>query len=356
MPSGTIVFDQTGSILSADGAALRVIADLCHWNCDLTESGIRRALENAPNSTEAGNPELHERAMRGMNERQLFPDARGNVSWNSFHLTDPSGEAILLLLGKETDAENDAPPNAGDDLIKELKTASPAMQSTVRRFLSEVIENNEHERKRIAREIHDDLGQTLALIRADIERMRSADRRTANPQAEDLKRLDALTDQAIESLRRSITGLYPPVLRELGLRAAIKWQLRTFEKAARIRIYARLQHTDALPSTISFTIFRILQESLSNVLRHSSATEVRVTLRKSPRNRITLTVSDNGRGLKTARKSRASGSGISGMRDRAFALGGTLELKPRTPTGTVVRLQLALQPDDNVNSSPADSV
>lgn len=193
----------------------------------------------------------------------------------------------------------------------------------------------ETERRRIARDIHDDLGQNLLALKIELTMLQHATR-AANPQLN--ARFDPMIrnlDLAIKSLRGIINDLHPLAL-DAGLRYAMEWQLSEFTRLNGIR-----HHFTADPAAFDADkafdtmLFRILQESLSNVARHSQATEVRVAL-TCKAGQISLTIRDNGIGFN--KKNAVEGCGLDGIRDRVSALGGSFAID--NPPGGGCRLSL----------------
>jgi|GEM_PF-1944234 len=203
----------------------------------------------------------------------------------------------------------------------------------------------EEESSRIAREIHDELGQTLTGLKMDISFMEEA---FAEGKVPDLKyKLDSmshLTDSAIRSVRRISTELRPVVLDSLGIVAAIEWQADEFRTRTGIVCECSLPpEEEELPISrgISTTVFRILQESLTNVARHAKASRVRITLTQGE-GMLLLEIKDDGLGISPADLHKRGSFGLIGMRERAALHGGRIEINGIGGTGTTVRLSIPL--------------
>ncbi|WP_295999868.1 chemotaxis protein CheB [Rugamonas sp.] len=185
----------------------------------------------------------------------------------------------------------------------------------------------ENERRRIAREIHDELGQNLLALRIDISMLRA---RTESTHPRLHKRVNAVlqnVDTTIRSVRGIMNELRPPVL-DLGLQAAIEWQVGEFRK--RSGLVCQLVMPDgavfaAIPAEVEIVLFRSLQESLTNVQRHSSATQVEVRLALSE-GRLALSVSDNGLGIAPEQRAKNGSFGLIGIGERVGALGGRFDI------------------------------
>lgn len=202
-------------------------------------------------------------------------------------------------------------------------------------------EIREEERKELAHEIHDVLGQELTMLKLDVVRLlgRRRPRRTSGdtPRPEDLvERIDRL----MGTVRRMSSDLRPPVLDYAGLADALEGETARF--GARTDLDARFESTLERPvrdTTLSTAVFRILQESLTNILRHARARRVDVRLREEG-GALRLEVRDDGTGFDTDALDRRSSLGILGMRERAAGLGGTLEIESTAGRGTLVRLSV----------------
>ena len=200
----------------------------------------------------------------------------------------------------------------------------------------------EEERSRIARELHDELGQALTGVKLDLAWMAHRLGHVSAEVAERYANLLGRLDEVMVSVRRIITELRPSVLDQLGLPDAIEWQAHDF--AARTGLTLDL-HIDcdcpAPPDAVASAVFRMLQEALNNVAKHARASRVRVALRMEA-GLLSLDVGDDGRGI-THDEMRGSHSlGLLGLRERALTLGGTLAITVDPATGTTVALKLPL--------------
>jgi len=213
----------------------------------------------------------------------------------------------------------------------------------LRRLASHLESVREEERARLAREIHDELGGILTALKMDISWMQ---RQLGDAPAleEKLTTMTGLTDSAIRTMRRIITDLRPSVLDDLGLIPAIEWQLSEFRKHSGLEMdldVAAQSDMPALSPAHAVAVFRIFQESLTNIARHAGARTVRVAVGQTPE-AFVLTVDDDGRGMTEQTPAGRSSYGILGMRERARHLGGELSIAPREGGGTRVRLTLPL--------------
>ncbi len=196
----------------------------------------------------------------------------------------------------------------------------------------------EGERRRVARELHDEVGQTLTGVMLQVEGLAAA-----VPEAlrEPLDELRETARHGTVEVRRIARQLRPDALEDLGLQSALQALANTFADQAHVRVDRRLEATVPLSDEQALVVYRVAQEALTNVARHAHAE--RVWLRLEHRDQQTvLTVRDDGRGLSPA--ALASSYGIRGMRERAMLIGADLSLDGESGRGTEVRLRLPLDP------------
>jgi signal transduction histidine kinase len=214
---------------------------------------------------------------------------------------------------------------------EELRNLSAHLQSV-----------REEERTRLAREIHDELGQTMTALKMDLSWL---NRRLDSPREtlhEKTHAMEALVDSTIRTVQRLSSELRPGLLDDLGLAAAIEWQAEEFQKRAGIACDVRLDLGETtLSRDHSTAIFRIYQETLTNVIRHAQATRVSVLLQTQDKQMI-LEVTDNGRGITEEEIRGAKAFGLIGMRERVIALKGQLVINGRPGQGTTVTVTVPL--------------
>lgn len=199
----------------------------------------------------------------------------------------------------------------------------------------------EMERQRIGRDIHDDLGQNLLTLKIDLSLLHVSTTGAHPLITQKVASMMGNLDLTIKSLRAVINDLHPAAL-ETGLRAAFEWQLSEFTRLHGIRHTLRAEPGafDTQPDKErDAMVFRILQESLSNIVRHAHATEVEVELQRCG-GVLTLTVQDNGVGMPADMPPH--GSGLPGIRDRAAAIGGRFSISSDPGSGTVLTLSFPL--------------
>jgi PAS domain S-box-containing protein len=199
----------------------------------------------------------------------------------------------------------------------------------------------EEERKWVAREIHDELGQGLTAIKIDLISL-AHEFPSETPHAKRIESIANEVDQTIKSVRRISTELRPGILDDLGLIAAVEWAAEEFETRTGTRCRLDLLENDrTIDSDRATAVFRILQETLTNVARHANATHVDVRLLKEAGS-VILEVRDNGRGATEEQLSASASLGIRGMRERALLLDGELTIQGLPDEGTTVRVRIPL--------------
>jgi len=200
----------------------------------------------------------------------------------------------------------------------------------------------EEERTHIAREIHDELGQTLTALKMEVAWLGSK-YRDHDLLFEKTKSMSELIDSTIQIVKKISSDLRPVLLDDLGLVAAIEWQAEEFRKRTGIQCRVRFSPRDiAVDKALSIDIFRILQEALTNVIRHAEATKVEVCLEERD-GEIVLTIEDNGRGISEEQISDTRSFGLVGMRERASFLGGKARIEGAMDKGTVVSVTFPLK-------------
>ncbi|WP_229459085.1 sensor histidine kinase [Massilia cavernae] len=224
------------------------------------------------------------------------------------------------------------------DMTQELRASQARLQAsheTLRRLAAHTDQIKELERKRIAREIHDDLGQNLLALRIETDmlasRTRSSHTRLHARAHATLQQIDA----TIKSVRQIINDLRPNVL-DLGLSAAVEWQVKEFRRVTGIECELHEQvRDDCISDQRATAFFRILQESLSNITRHAQATRVSVELTLLT-DSLYMSIRDNGNGLADMARQKAGSFGLVGIEERITMLGGSLSIKGVPGIGTTV--------------------
>lgn len=203
-------------------------------------------------------------------------------------------------------------------------------------------QRRERERKAIARKVHDELGTTLTLIKFDLAWLKRHCPTDDPTVTERIRGMEELIHEGTNTVQRITSELRPSLLDEQGLTATIEWQVKKFE--TRTGISCALKTEDTLPALSqdkSINTFRIIQESLSNIMRHANATKVEITLVKSGEN-IDLRITDNGVGISDLEISATTSFGILGMEERAHLCGGTITIQGFASKGTTIHVSIPI--------------
>jgi PAS domain S-box-containing protein len=223
--------------------------------------------------------------------------------------------------------------------INERKRAEKILQDSerqLRSLSSQLLTVQENERRRIARELHDGLGQTLAAVKFSLENKLSQMSKGATPPGISLENIILLVQNGIEEARRIYSDLWPSILDDLGILATIGWFCRQFQT-----IYTSMQiekqigiREEDVPNPLKTVIYRILQEAMNNASKYSQASIVAISLRKV-NGAIELVIEDNGLGFDL--ENCGKGLGLASMKERAELSGGSLAISSIRGKGTVVR-------------------
>jgi len=212
------------------------------------------------------------------------------------------------------------------------------------RNLSTYLESvREQERTVIAREIHDELAQTLTALKMDLSWLDNRLPQDQKPLSAKTKSMHSLIDTTIKTVKRISAELRPGILDDLGLVAAIEWQAEEFQDRTGITCHVTVEPGDlTVDQDRSTAIFRIFQETLTNIARHARATKVAVGLTKRAR-RLTLRVKDNGIGITEEQIADSKSFGLIGMRERVYPWGGNVSVTGTSGKGTRVLVSVPIE-------------
>jgi PAS domain S-box-containing protein len=219
---------------------------------------------------------------------------------------------------------------------KELRASTEQLRSLAAHLLTV----REEEQARISRAVHDELGQSLTAVKIDLAWLARRLPRENGEMLERIRSTQQLAESLIQDVRRISTELRPGIL-DMGLAAAVEWQVQEFQARTGIQCSLRLLTHEAFAPDVSTALFRILQETLTNVARHAKATRAEVVLQKQ-RDRLVLWMRDNGRGFDQADSSLSESLGLLGMRERAAILGGQVNISSAPGKGTTVTAWIPL--------------
>jgi PAS domain S-box-containing protein len=257
-------------------------------------------------------------------DKKLF-----TVEINS-HLFEYEGKPTILSITRD---------------ITERKLSEEKLKRTsnvLRNLASHLQSIREEERSMIAREIHDDLGQSLTVLKINISLLSNKLRKDQDQLKEKIVTATKLIDEAVERVQRITAKLRPGILDELGIIPAIEWQAQEFQNLTGIKCMLSLPENEIkLDAEKSTAVFRIFQEALTNILRHSSASWISAVLKIS-KSILILEINDNGIGIPSEKLRDPHSLGIIGMKERALILGGEVTIDSIPDKGTRVRVEIPI--------------
>ncbi|HET7440534.1 MAG TPA: response regulator [Terriglobales bacterium] len=218
-------------------------------------------------------------------------------------------------------------------------------EQNLRTLTARLLQLQDEERRRIARELHDSAGQLLVALDLNLAAIQRESRRLAPAAVKSIADSKELIQELSKELRTISHLLHPPLLDESGLQSAVRWYVEGFAERSKIPVGLEMApDLGRLPRDVETTVFRMIQECLTNVHRHSESATAEIRIERSARE-VTVEVSDKGKGMATARRKDSvspvtPGVGLQGMRERIRQLGGRLEIKSAQGRGTLVRAVL----------------
>jgi signal transduction histidine kinase len=223
-------------------------------------------------------------------------------------------------------------------------------QAELKELSARLVNAQESERRAISMELHDEVGQSLSALLMDVDRLAAATR-PATPARESLEKIKTQVESTVNVIRNMSLLLRPSMLDDLGLVAALEWQVREVTKRTGMFVdLAEENVSDSLPEEHRTCVYRIVQEALNNCSKHAHARRVQILVLQQS-DRLTLNIQDDGRGFDAA---RVRGLGLLGMSERVAHLNGTLKIESQEGRGTALRIELPLPPDGQ--PSPAARV
>jgi signal transduction histidine kinase len=211
-----------------------------------------------------------------------------------------------------------------------------------------LVDTHEQVSRRFSHEMHDELGQALAGLKGMVKRMNGAEMEARRPE------MIEVFDEVLRSVRELSQMLRPVILDDFGLDAGLRWLSERFTQRTQIAVDYRSNFKDRLAESIETHLFRISQEALTNVARHSGATQAWITLSVDA-DHIRLTVEDNGRGIQEKGQPAGASLGMVGMRARARQIGGELQVENRAEGGLRIELIAPFErPEDGARKEDSD--
>jgi PAS domain S-box-containing protein len=271
-----------------------------------------------------------------------------------YHITTPNGEKRVIQehgYGQIDDTGKVVRLFGTAQDITERKKAEETLRQSyeeIRRLTDHLQKIREEERTHIAREIHDELGQQLTVLKMEVKGLNKKLRDAEEGVKEKIGDILELLDTTVKSVRRISSELRPNLLHNLGLAAAIDWHLKEFEKRSGIETsFNEPREEPALSDSTKNGLFRIFQESLTNVSRHANANKVKVGLEQKGQ-QLFLSIEDNGQGFEKEGIAAKDTLGILGMKERSQMMGGNYEIISIPGKGTTVIIAVPYNGENNL--------
>jgi PAS domain S-box-containing protein len=246
-------------------------------------------------------------------------------------------ETIVELLTRliKTDGKPSGFQNIARDVTEERR-----LRDNLRAQIHRTLMAQEEERKRIARELHDDIAQSILLLSRRLDTfMSGSTHKLPKTSISELEHIQNIANESYKSLQRYARDLRPSILDQMGLVAALNWLADELSKELGIKATVKADKLPSISPETELAMFRIVQETLSNVRKHAQASRVNITV-KLDSNNVKVTITDNGKGFLTSRLTgdlaREGKLGVLGMEERARLIGGSLQIKSKPGKGTTV--------------------
>ena len=306
------------------------ILGLHHFTDTLLEDFLRRVHDDDRQMVKQKVNEVTQNGQEASIEHRVVQHG-GNLRWVQSIVRADHDADVTMLRGTIMDITE----------RKETVDALKRSQELLRDLTTYQDRVKEEERKRIAREIHDELGQTLLALRIDVAMLEA---RTGNSHPrlnQKVRSVLSHIDATVKTIRTIINNLRPAVL-DLGLIAAFEWQVSEFQRRSGIRCELIIGTPDiTIDDTRATTLFRVLQESLTNVLRHAEATKVVIRLYQE-QDRLVLKITDNGIGIYPTSRRKANSFGLIGVEERIYALNGKCLISGAPGEGTTLSIYIPI--------------
>jgi PAS domain S-box-containing protein len=324
------------------------------WKAVHDPAALPLVLERWNASIRTGTPFEMEFPLRGadgvyrwfLTRVSPFRDPEGNITrWFGTNTNIDEQRQLLQSLSEARDQLE----KRIEDRTAELRAANESLRDLSARLMKV----QDEERKRLARELHDSVGQILAALGMNIAALQSQAHKLDSLGSRALAENAQLVQQASIEIRTLSHLLHPPLLEIAGLASALRWYVDGFSERSKIRVNVNLPSDfDRLPSETELAVFRIVQECLTNIHRHSGSPTAAIHIQQED-GRLLIEVRDSGKGIPLEKQleltsSSHGGVGLRGMRERLRQLGGVLELQS-DGTGTIVRAALKLNDNHDVD-------
>lgn len=225
----------------------------------------------------------------------------------------------------------------------------PARPLDLRRWAVSSQQTNEIEKRRFSKTLYDDIGQRLSVLKLDLDWLENSLPATDKGLPARLAQMQGLLDNVITLTKSMASALRPPLLDDFGLLAAVEWMAENFQKKTSIRCTVECNGmTGKLDDLIESAVFRVVQESLSNIERHACASNAKILFMLTEL-QLDVIIQDDGVGMESGSENKAGCHGLIAMQERIFVLGGTIAIENVIPQGLVVRVSIPIDPALNTD-------